>query len=104
MIYFKRILKSLKAIKNIVINLVLFFYIISSFLSAMHTDHQALEEHNDCKVCIVIKNLHSSNNPNLEVNNIDYKYYHQFISTTKKIFLNKIVSKGFYSTAPPKLS
>jgi len=62
----------MKYIQNTIINLLLFFYITASYLSAMHTDHQALEEHGDCKVCIVIKNLNSSTDLTLEIDNYNY--------------------------------
>ncbi len=41
----------------------LFFYVTSAYLGATHIHHEALASHDDCKVCIVVKNLHSGDTP-----------------------------------------
>jgi len=93
----------MRRVNLVIVRIVLFLYLTSSYLSATHTDNQALEEHGDCKVCIIINNLHSANIPILEFNNIVYNHYYQLIYFNKIDILNLQV-KGFYSNAPPSLS
>ena len=89
--------------KQILIRFLLLFYITSSFLSATHTHKDPLTVHDDCKVCIVVKNLNSGDVPSFET--LDFVVLlpeqirlkpKQFHSTTK--------DKGFFSHAPPFFS
>jgi len=41
------------------VRLLLFLYLFSSFVSASHIHHEAQASHDNCSVCIVVKNLHS---------------------------------------------
>lgn len=41
------------------VRILLFFYLFSSFISASHIHHDADISHDNCSVCIVVKNLHS---------------------------------------------
>ncbi len=45
------------------VRLLLFFYLFSSFASATHIHHDMHASQDDCKVCIVVKNLHSADIP-----------------------------------------
>ena len=51
------------ALKMRIAKLLLFFYLLSSYLSAAHIHKDTLASHDDCKVCIVVKNLHSGDAP-----------------------------------------
>jgi len=93
----------MKRVQLFIIRFILFIYLTSSYLSATHTDSQALSEHGDCKVCIIIKNLHSGDAPTLEINYLNYQCYYQLIYF-KNIEIINIVKKGFNSNAPPLIS
>ena len=45
------------------IRVLLFFYLFSASLSATHIHHDMTQAHDDCKVCIITKNLHSTDAP-----------------------------------------
>jgi len=93
----------MKKLNIFIIRFLLFFYLTSSYLSATHIHKDITQQHSDCKVCIVVKNLHSPDIPNTDISCIDcYNFYekiafHQQVVTT-------IPLKGFNSNAPPTLS
>jgi hypothetical protein len=93
----------MKRVSQFIIHIILFIYLTSSYLSAIHTDHQALEEHGDCKVCIIIKNLHNSDTPNLHIDDFIYNCYYQAIYFEDILLIDR-VEKGFNSNAPPPFS
>jgi len=43
--------------KNKLLHLLILFYLSSSYLGAAHIHHDALAPHDDCKVCMVLKNI-----------------------------------------------
>jgi len=92
----------MKSMYIIIIRLLLFFYLTSSYLSATHIHKNIAQQHSDCKVCIVVKNLHAPDIPNSDIYCISDNFYekiefHQLLVTT-------ISLKGFNSHAPPILS
>ena len=92
----------MKSIQIIVIRLLLFFYLSSSYLSATHIHNDALETHSNCKVCIVAKNLNSGDFPNSQFDTLTYTYYYEpIIFDIKKT--TKSILKGFNANAPPLL-
>jgi len=93
----------MKSMYIIIIRLLLFFYLTSSYLSATHIHKNIAQQHSDCKVCIVVKNLYAPDIPHIDISCIGcYNFYekiefHQQIVTT-------IPLKGFNSHAPPIFS
>lgn len=94
----------MQQIQRFVIRLLLFFYLTSSYLSATHIHDDALEHHADCKVCIVAKNLHGGDTPNLELECLTCDCNYVIITLFKNPFINTIIFKGFNATAPPLFS
>ena len=90
----------MKSINLIIVRLLLFFYLSSSYLSATHIHNDAIETHSDCKVCIVVKNLHSGDFPNTQQNNVACTYdYEPILFDIQKGTQN--ILKGFNANAPP---
>jgi len=87
-------------IKTFLIKILFFFYLSSSYLSAVHM-HHACEDHSDtCKVCIMVKNFHSADIPDTHITISTLACTHDEI---KLHYTSPItyICKGFYSTAPP---
>ena len=85
---------------QIIIRLLLFFYLTSSYLSATHIHNDALESHTDCKVCIVVKNLNSSATPTISIDNVvSLNCYEPIAFQLEKT--TKTILKGFNANAPP---
>ncbi len=80
--------------------IILLFYITSSYLSATHIHKQAIQEHADCKVCIMAKNLHSGDIEVKDNISILYIHYSNDIFFIQDI-IYKTILKGFNSNAPP---
>lgn len=90
----------MKQFKILLVRYLLFFYLTSSYLSATHVHSDALASHNDCKVCIVVKNLNSGDVTIYQLDNptCDGCYepiVFQIERTPKRIL------KGFNANAPP---
>jgi hypothetical protein len=86
-----------------IIRLLLFFYLTSSYLSAIHIHSSVQHSHPDCKVCILVKNLNSSDTPNSTTEIAECNNCYEFLSFQESI-IDRILLKGFNSQAPPKLS
>ena len=89
--------------KSIVVRLLLFFYLTSTYLGATHIHNEALESHGDCKVCIVVKNLNSGDAPNGSFEILGCEGCFEPILYTLDNFVLPL-SKGFDAHAPPSLS
>ena len=90
----------MKIFQQIIVKFLLFFYLTSSYLSATHVHHDALEQHNDCKVCIVVKNIDTADVPTFDV------LFFNTLLNEKTVLLKKSLvpislNKGFNATAPP---
>jgi len=90
----------LKSVQTIVVRFILLFYFTSAYLSATHIHIDAVESHNDCKTCIVVKNINSGDIPNIGLENLAFLYcyepiFHKIEETPKNIL------KGFNANAPP---
>ncbi len=79
---------------------ILFFYITSSYLTATHIHKRAIQQHANCKVCIMAKNLHSGDIEVKDDISIFHTRYSQIIFFTQNIIYQTIL-KGFNSNAPP---
>ncbi len=93
----------MKQIRQRFVRFLLFFYLFSSYLGATHIHHDALASHHDCKVCIVVKNLHNGDTPDpVTLPDIDNTRY-QTITLHRSLFAYRSL-KGFDAHAPPLFS
>ena len=92
----------MQRVKLFLIKLIVIFYVTSSFLSATHFHADGLE-HNDCKVCIVHKNLNIGDAPEVQLISLDCCPHSLVIYTQAKPY-TFILLKGFNSNAPPHIS
>jgi len=90
-------------VKQILIRFLLLFYLSSSFLSATHIHKKPLTVHDDCKVCIVVKNLNSADVPSFETLDFVVLLPEQIVLTPKQLH-PIVIDKGFSSHAPPFFS
>ncbi len=95
--------ESLKSIQRIIIRSLLLFYLTSSYLSAIHIHNNALEQPNECKVCIILKNLHGGDASPLEYHITDIFDYYSIVIFSKSHY-SLFTDKGFNSHAPPLFS
>lgn len=94
----------MKKIKyQIIVLFVLFFHLFSSYHAATHIHHDMLTSHDDCKVCIVVKNLHSADTPSTFV--FEPICYRPLLTASISPKTHTYVhSKYIYSHAPPLFS
>ena len=85
--------------KRIVIRLLLFLYLTSSYLGATHIHHDALESI-DCKVHILVKNLNSGDMSNGLFELLGCDGCFESITFTLSYFIQSLI-KGFDAQAPP---
>ncbi len=71
-------------------------------MSAIHI-HKDAQVHDDCKVCIVHKNLNSADVPTTSTLNLTCDYYYETILFHTRIH-SKSILKGFNANAPPIFS
>ena len=88
--------------KSTFIRLLLFFYLISTYLGATHIHHDALESV-DCKVHLLIKNLNSADTPNDSLEFFECSNCFESINFYLNEFIQPI-TKGFDAHAPPLFS
>ena len=93
----------MKSMRILIVRLLLFFYLTSSYLSATHIDKNVTQQHSDCKVCIIVKNLHAPDIPHSDVSCIHYDNFYEKILFHQQI-VTTIALKGFNSHAPPIFS
>ncbi len=91
------------ALRVRIVKLLLFFYLFSSYLGATHIHQDALTSHDSCKVCIVVKNLHSSDTPAVSILSL------VVWDAVPVVFLwhdaaALLPNKGFDALAPPRFS
>ena len=89
--------------KQILIRFLLLFYLSSSFLSATHIHNDHIMAHDDCKVCIVVKNLNSGDVPSFETLDFLVVLPEQILLTPEQLQAT-VIDKGFFSHAPPLFS
>jgi len=87
-------------LKLIVIRLLFFFYLTSTYLGATHIHNDALESHGDCKVCIVVKNLNSGDTPSFQAYTLSCDNCYALIAFKLEVIQQNIF-KGFNANAPP---
>jgi len=92
-----------KQFNVLLIRWLLFFYLTSSYLSATHIHKDALRSHADCKICIVVKNLHSADVPDDALALLPCDFCYEPILSEHHQNTIKLL-KGFNANAPPKFS
>ena len=90
----------MKSMNLMIVRLLLFFYLSSSYLSATHIHNDALEGHSDCKVCIVVKNLHSKDILDADVLSLNCTNCYELVEFNQQI-ITLVLYKGFNANAPP---
>ena len=90
-------------LKRHIVHLLLFFYVTSSYLGATHIHHDALASHDDCKVCIVVKNLHNGKTSDSVTLPLADTIRYQKIALYHSLFVVETF-KGFDAHAPPLFS
>ena len=98
-----QIFKKETKVKQILIRFLLLFYLSSSFLSATHIHKKLLTIDNDCKVCIIVKNLNSGDVPSFETLDFVVLLPEQIMLNLKQLCFI-VIDKGFFSHAPPFFS
>ena len=93
----------MKKLNLFIIRFLLFSYLTSSYLSVTHIHKDIIEQHSDCKVCLVVKNLHSPDIPHSDISCINCDNYYEKIEFNQQRVTSTIL-KGFNSHAPPQLS
>ncbi len=93
----------MKITKQYLVRMLLFFYLSSSYLGATHIHNDALEHHSDCKVCLVVKNLHSGDAPAIAIHYISYLFNDEHQIHHEEMCI-KDIYKGFNAHAPPLFS
>jgi len=89
-----------KQLKILIVRFLLFFYLTSSYLSAIHIHNNALKSNSECKVCIVVKNLSSGDTPTNQLYNLACDgCYEPIVFYIKSV--QKTILKGFNANAPP---
>ncbi len=83
-------------------HLLIVVYFITSFMSAIHI-HKDAQVHDDCKICIVHKNLNSADVPSTSTLNLVCDYCYQAILFKPTLFQD-VLDKGFNANAPPHIS
>jgi len=85
------------------VRILLFFYLFSSFVSATHIHHDVLKTDADCKVCIVVKNLHSADVPSSYVFENEFSCHCIFL-VFQSTYYTLAHIKGYNAQAPPSFS
>jgi len=85
------------------VRILLFFYLFSSFVSATHIHHEAFKANADCKVCIVVKNLHSADVPSTYTFESLLPYNLTTLIHKNTCYTSQII-KGYNAQAPPSFS
>ena len=92
-----------RTLRQCIVKLLLLVYLFSSYLGATHIHKEAFSAHDNCKVCIVVKNLHSADNPSTPILPFISQYKEALRDPYRNCFLQAIY-KGFDAHAPPLLS
>jgi len=89
--------------QSIVIKLLLFIYLTSTYLSATHIHHKVLNSSSECKVHILVKNLNSADALNISFELLICEGCFESIVFYSNYFVQPLI-KGFNAQAPPYFS
>jgi len=93
----------MKSFNNLIVRILFFFYLSSSYLSATHIHKDGLTQQSDCKVCLIVKNLNSADVPSDALALLPCDFCYEPILLEQHQNTVKLL-KGFNANAPPKLS
>lgn len=85
------------------VRILLFFYLFSSFASATHIHHDALESHTDCKICLVVNDLHGADVPSSYTLGCELPFQFPVLTLQNTYYSSQII-KGYNAHAPPAFS
>ena len=88
--------------KQLIVKLLIFFYISFSFVSATHIHHDAEEHFDTCKICVIVKAYSDVDTP-FDSIVLEYNFTSYLLKSFTSISINILNLKGFYSHAPPFL-
>jgi len=89
-------------IKRFIVKTLLFFYLLSSYLHAVHI-HSSHEAHGkNCKVCVVAKTFKSANIPSAPFEITQFSPHRKYANALYLAVSTK-PDKGYFSTAPPSV-
>jgi hypothetical protein len=89
--------------QSIVVKLLLFVYLTSTYLSATHIHHKDLESSSKCKVHILVKNLNSADALDSSFDLLMCEGCFEPILFYNNFFIQPLI-KGFNAQAPPYFS
>jgi len=90
----------MKILRRYRMPVILFFYLFSAYVGATHIHHDVLVSHDDCKVCVVAKNLHGNDvtvaAPLLAAIDLSFEP-----ASLPSAIITILTLKGFDAHAPP---
>lgn len=89
-------------IKQLIIKLLILFYLSFSFVSAVHIHHDLKEHLDDCQICVIVKAF-SDVKTLFNDTVLEYNFGSYLIESFSSISINIVNLKGFFSHAPPFL-
>ena len=69
----------------------------------MHVHLDESIPHDDCKICLIVKNLSSGDAPSFEIL-APLEFIDSHVVVVKKSHIVTTITKGYFSHAPPHLS
>jgi len=81
--------------------LLILFYLLGSFASAAHFHNDATEVHSDCKICHLSNAMHGGDVVAKPLLTMVLPSYVLPLNPLHLGYYNNLISKGFYSQAPP---
>ena len=90
----------MKQLKILIVRCLLFFYLSSSYLSAIHFHNKTFNPNSECKICIIVKNLNSGDGSAIASDSLFYIFNYEAIFFKIKRVQENIL-KGFNANAPP---
>ncbi|WP_304543393.1 hypothetical protein [Sulfurimonas microaerophilic] len=89
-----------KTFLTLISQIVLVFFLASSYLSASHVHLDNSCDDTDCDICIVVKNFQNISLDTSENSPVFIPFHYELIEPEISIAL-AVNFKGFFSTAPP---
>ncbi len=92
----------MKRVKHQIVHVILFFYLFSSYLGAAHIHKEVFASHNDCKICLVVKNINNADIPSAVHLPLCHQTFFEYVLLRQNMPVFQI-EKGFDAQAPPSL-
>lgn len=88
--------------KQLIVKLLMVFYVFFSFVSATHTHHDCEEHFDDCQICVIVKAYSGTDTP-FDSIVLEYDFTSYLTESFSSASINILNLKGFFSHAPPSL-